>query len=135
VLPGQVRDGRDELEGGLRGLLAARAGLNTPARAPETGTPETPGGGGARAAVGEWVTGRGGARAPTEAEITAYVRYFVRDVQLTPASPTCSPTSAAMPSCTPSNDSELSRLCELTPAITTPRLRSRRYSSREGSMY
>ncbi len=76
VLPGQVRDGREELEGGLRGLLAARAGLDTPARAPETGTPETPGGGGARAAVGEWVTGRGGARAPTEAEITAYVRNF-----------------------------------------------------------
>lgn len=84
VLPGQVRDGRDtdaaqlEAQGGLRGLLAARAGLaNTPARraVPEPGTPDTdtpPGGaGGARAAVGEWVTGRGGARAPTEAEITA----------------------------------------------------------------
>ncbi|GMK57803.1 hypothetical protein CspeluHIS016_0406370 [Cutaneotrichosporon spelunceum] len=76
VLPGQVRDGREGFEGGIRGLLAARAGLDTPARAPETGTTQTPGGRGARAAVGEWVTGRGGARAPTEAEITAISSMF-----------------------------------------------------------
>ncbi|BEI86564.1 hypothetical protein CcaverHIS002_0608510 [Cutaneotrichosporon cavernicola] len=50
--------------------------LNIPARAVQTGTPQTPGGRGARAAVGEWVTGQGGARAPTEAEITAISSMF-----------------------------------------------------------
>lgn len=95
ILPGQIRDvsAAEALEaGGIRGLLAARAGLatTTPTRratvpaAVETNSgvemPDSPtNNGGARAAVGEWVdemTGRGAARAPTEQEITALSNMF-----------------------------------------------------------
>lgn len=80
VLPGQVRDAPSGsglgFEGqGLRGLLAARAGLDVPAppRPVMTEDDETPTPPTARGAMGEWVdemTGRS-TRAPTEQEITA----------------------------------------------------------------
>jgi hypothetical protein len=75
VLPGQVRDASaPEPPTGLGGLLAARAGLApTPRPALETPGDETPTNPpaprGARAAMGEWVSG--GTRAPTEQEIAA----------------------------------------------------------------